>query len=63
MRTNIEIDDTLMAKALSASGAKTKREVVEQGLQTLIRLAEQAKILELRGKLTWDGDLDAMRTD
>lgn len=63
MRTNIEIDDALMAKALKVSGARTKREVVEQGLQTLIRLAEQAKILELRGKLHWEGDLDAMRTD
>lgn len=63
MRTNIEIDDALMARALKASGAKTKREVVERALQTLIQLAEQAKILELRGKLHWEGDLDAMRTD
>jgi Arc/MetJ family transcription regulator len=63
MRTNIEIDDELMAKALAASHAKTKREVVEQGLRTLVRLAEQARIRELRGKLQWEGDLEAMRVD
>ena len=63
MRTNIEIDDELMAKALAASAAKTKREVVEEGLRTIVRLAEQARIRELRGKLQWEGDLDAMRLD
>jgi Arc/MetJ family transcription regulator len=63
MRTNIEIDDELMAAALKASGAKTKREAVEQGLRALVRVGEQRKILELRGKIHWEGDLDAMRTD
>ncbi|HHW64067.1 MAG TPA: type II toxin-antitoxin system VapB family antitoxin, partial [Rhodocyclaceae bacterium] len=41
----------------------TKREVVETGLRTLLRLCEQQKIRNLRGKLDWQGDLDAMRTD
>jgi len=59
MRTNIVIDDKLMKAALKASGAKSKREVVEQGL----RLKDQEKIRELRGKLHWEGDLDAMGTD
>lgn len=63
MRTNIEIDDELMAEALKATGARTKREAVEQGLRTLIGLAKQARIRELRGKLHWEGDLDAMRRD
>ena len=63
MRTNIEIDDTLMAEALAATGARTKREVVEEGLRILIRLAKQAQIRELRGALQWEGDLDAMRRD
>jgi Arc/MetJ family transcription regulator len=63
MRTNIEIDDTLMAEALAATGARTKREVVEEGLRILIRLAKQAQIRELRGALHWEGDLDAMRRD
>jgi Arc/MetJ family transcription regulator len=63
MRTNIEIDDKLMREALRATGLKTKRETVELGLQTLVRLNRQAEIRRLRGKVAWQGDLDAMRTD
>jgi Arc/MetJ family transcription regulator len=63
MRTNIVIDDALMEEALQASGAKTKREAVELGLKTLIRLSKQERIRTARGKLKWEGDLDAMRTD
>jgi Arc/MetJ family transcription regulator len=63
MRTNIVIDDKLMRDALRASGAKTKREAVELGLRTLLRLRRQAEIRRLRGKLDWQGDLDAMRVD
>jgi Arc/MetJ family transcription regulator len=63
MRTNIEIDDQLMAAALAASGAKTKREVVEAGLRELIRVRTQRKALGLEGKINWVGDLDAMRVD
>lgn len=63
MRTNIEIDDGLMAEALEVSGAQTKREAVELGLKALVRLKRQAEIRSYRGKLNWEGDLDAMRTD
>jgi Arc/MetJ family transcription regulator len=63
MRTNIDIDDKLMAAALRATGARSKREVVELGLRKLLGLAEQARIRELRGQLLWEGDLKAMRTD
>ena len=63
MRTNIVIDDRLMRDALRASGLKTKREAVELGLQTLVRLSKQRDIKQLRGKIDWKGDLDAMRTD
>ncbi|MCP3730722.1 type II toxin-antitoxin system VapB family antitoxin [Sphingomonas sp. MG17] len=63
MRTNIVIDDKLMADAMRASGAKTKREAVEEALRTMIRLRGQQEILKLRGKINWVGDLDAMRTD
>jgi Arc/MetJ family transcription regulator len=63
MRTNIVIDDKLMREALRDSGAKTKREAVELGLQTLVRLRKQSGIRSLRGKLEWQGDLDAMRRD
>lgn len=63
MRTNIVIDDTLMKEALKATGLRTKREAVELGLKTLIRLKKQEQIRSYRGKLRWEGDLDTMRTD
>jgi Arc/MetJ family transcription regulator len=62
MRINIVIDDKLMNDALKATGLKTKKEAVELGLQTLIRLHQQEGIKSLKGKLKWDGDLDDMRT-
>ena len=63
MRTNIVIDDKLMRDALRSTRLKTKREAVELGLRTLLRLSKQAEIRRLRGKLDWHGDLDAMRID
>ena len=63
VRTNIVIDDNLMAEALKVSGARSKREVVELGLKTLVQLKRQERIRGLRGKLRWTGDLEAMRTD
>ena len=63
VRTNIEIDDKLMKDALKATGARTKREAVELGLKTLVQLRAQEKARELKGKITWEGDLNAMRTD
>ena len=62
MRTNIEIDDKLMNEVLKATGLKTKKDAVELGLRTLIRLNKQKNIRKLRGKLQWSGDLDDMRT-
>lgn len=61
MRTNIVIDDKLMAEALKASGLRTKREAVEQGLRLLVRHEQQQAIRKLRGQLQWDDDLDEMR--
>jgi Arc/MetJ family transcription regulator len=61
MRTNIVIDDKLMADALKASGYSTKKEAVEQALKLLVRRSKQQTIRELRGKLKWEGDLDEMR--
>jgi Arc/MetJ family transcription regulator len=63
MRTNIVIDDKLMRDTLRASGLKTKREAVDQALRTFLRLRKQAEIRRLRGKLDWQGDLNAMRSD
>ena len=63
MRTNIVIDDKLMKETLRLTGLRTKREVVELGLRTIVRLRKQEEIRRFRGKLKWQGDLDAMRTD
>ena len=48
---------------MELSGLKTKRAVVEEGLRLLIRIKEQSSLLALRGKLHWEGDLNAMRDD
>ena len=63
MRTNIVIDDKLMKDILKVTGLRTKREAVELGLRTLLRLRRQDDIRKFRGKLSWEGDLDDMRTD
>jgi len=63
VRTNIEIDDKLLADAMKASGAKTKREVVELGLAALVRLREQERLRGFRGRLRWQDDLERMRLD
>jgi Arc/MetJ family transcription regulator len=61
MRTNIVIDDQLMAEALKATGLRTKKEAVEQGLKMLVKQNQQQAIRKLRGTMRWEGDLDEMR--
>ena len=56
MRTNIDIDDELMAQAMSAGPYKTKKDAVEAGLKLLARQAAYREILKWRGKLKWEGD-------
>jgi Arc/MetJ family transcription regulator len=63
MTTNILIDDDLMEKALEISGSKTKKDVVEEALRLLIKLKQQLRIRDLRGKLSWEGNLTEIRTD
>jgi Arc/MetJ family transcription regulator len=63
MRTNIDIDDDLMKAAMEATGKKTKKAVVEEVLRELIRYKTQLSILDLAGKVRWEGDLEEMRLD
>ena len=56
MRTNIDIDDALMAEAMKAGPFKTKKDAVEAGLKLLARQAAYREILKWRGKLEWEGD-------
>ena len=63
MRTNIEIDDKLMAQALRLTGLPTKRAVVEEGLRLMVRLRKQAPALKSLKGLGWEGELGEMRQD
>jgi Arc/MetJ family transcription regulator len=64
MRTNINIDDELMAQAMALTGHRTKKGVVEEALQLLVQLKGQEKLKDLRGKLkSWEGDIGEMRRD
>ena len=63
MRTNIVIEESLMKEAMTLSGIKTKKETVEAGLKLLVQLKKQERLKSLRGKLKWEGDLEAMRLD
>ena len=63
MRTNIKIDDELMNEVKELTGVKTKKEAVELGLRSIVRLKRQEKLRKYRGKLKCEGDLDEMRKD
>ena len=61
MRTNIDLDDELVSRGLLISGLRTKKDLVNLALREFIRKNYQKKILELRGKIHWQGDLELMR--
>lgn len=61
MRTNIEIDDGLMRKAMRHSGTRTKKATVEAGLRLLVETHAQTSIRRHRGKVRWEGDLGQSR--
>ncbi|HLQ26252.1 MAG TPA: type II toxin-antitoxin system VapB family antitoxin [Acidiferrobacterales bacterium] len=63
MRTNIVIEEKLIKNAMRATGLKTKKAVVEEGLKLLLRLKQQEAVKAWRGKLPWEGNLDEMRID
>jgi Arc/MetJ family transcription regulator len=61
MRTNIDIDDKLIKAAMKATGASTKKAAVEAALLKVVQLKKQERILQLFGKVQWEGDLNSMR--
>ena len=65
MRTNIDIDESLMKQAMKASTlqSKTKKAVVEEALRYMVQAHARRGILKLRGKVQWQGDLDESRLD
>ena len=63
MRTNVVIDDELMSRAMRSSGCRTKRSAIESGLRLLVQVNSQKKLRALKGRITWEGDLEEMRRD
>jgi Arc/MetJ family transcription regulator len=63
MQPEIVIDKKLMREALRVSGLQTEQQAIELGLRTIIRLHHQEQLRLHKGKLNWEGDLDAMRSD
>jgi len=61
MRTNIDIDDTLLAEAMAATGLPTKKATVEEALRFFVKIKSRREALESMRGTGWDGDLDAMR--
>jgi Arc/MetJ family transcription regulator len=62
MRTNIEIEDKLISSAKKLSKAKTKKEVVNLALEVLIKVLKRRRLLDLYGKVKWQGNLNEMRS-
>jgi len=60
-RTNVVLDDELVAECLELTGVKTRRALIDLALRELVRRERQKKILELKGRIKWEGDLDAWR--
>ncbi len=60
-RTNINLDDVLVDKAMNLTHMKTKKELVHYALSVLVEREQRKKILDLEGKVEWEGDLDEMR--
>lgn len=63
MRTNIELDDDLIAEAMEITGLPTKKATVEQALKELVRIHRQSHALDQLTGIGWEGDLDAMRNE
>ena len=61
MRTNVVLDEDLLKRAKELTGIKTTRQVIQEALETLVLLREQANVRNLRGKLNWEGDLGTLR--
>ncbi|MCA9433935.1 MAG: type II toxin-antitoxin system VapB family antitoxin [Candidatus Omnitrophica bacterium] len=61
-RTNVVLDDELVKKCLAATGLKTRRELIDYALREVLRHKNQRRLLELKGRVNWEGDLETMRS-
>jgi len=62
MRTTLNIDDEALQAAMKLSGGRTKTEVINEALRRFVRAKKRLRLLELRGKVEWEGDIDSLRT-
>ena len=62
MRTNIELDDVLVKQAIKLSKLKTKREVVQEALKNYVASMKKKELLNLKGRVSWEGNLKEMRS-
>lgn len=60
-RTNIVLDEALVEAGLKATGLKTRKDLIDFALRDLLRRESQKQILQLKGKVRWEGDLSEMR--
>lgn len=60
-RTNVVLDEELIGKGMRLTGINTQKDLIDYALRELVRRKEQKRILRLKGKVTWEGDLDQMR--
>ncbi len=60
-RTNIVLDETLVNECIKVTGIKTQRALIDYALHELLRHEKQSKLLQLKGKIHWDGDLKKSR--
>lgn len=63
MRTNVVLDDRLVDEAMRLSDCRTKRELIHRSIEEFVKRRRQRRILDLAGKIKWEGDLDALRRD
>jgi Arc/MetJ family transcription regulator len=61
MRTNVMLDEVLVARAKTLTGIKTTRGVIDEALRLLVQMREQGEVRDLRGRLRWEGDPAALR--
>jgi len=61
MRTTLNIDDEALAEAMEHADGRTKTEVINEALRAFARKKRLRELLDLRGKVRWEGDIDALR--
>jgi Arc/MetJ family transcription regulator len=62
-RTNVVLDDNLVEDCIKATGIKTRKALIDHALRELLRHENQIKILDLKGSINWEGNLDEWRQD